>query len=439
MFAAVSLFVTTSTDERVTGPPLSLASVGEEVNGGEESEDDLLTPGTYADARSAKRRVKDEISSKALEAFSSTDFEHEPHLSPELEDAELAYEVALIANAAHELADAAEKESRQSRAAMLERERELEWIEHHEEGGDAVGTTTAMAATDGEALRARKQEEFQRSLLSARIAYDAKVREAIVEEQLKEEYMGSEVLAASMGGKEFLPFGVASAAATSAAKVALEEVESEGNDDDAVADESDVDGDAAPAAAASMIADTAERMILGEDLALFEHSPEMTTALSSDSEDQSVVPDEVIYKAEQWVKNDPAQDEVVSEAEQWRKDWVDQVRNYVNQEAIAKNKEKMLARSHDGNTSQRTSDAADDGTDDAIVDPIASDDAAGNPSKDLDVKQTSSGGDSVIKRTLQRGFVRQVIQRRRFLVTALAVVLCRRLFLAYFGNVSRLI
>jgi len=53
-----------------------------------------------------------------------------------------------LSSAAHELVEAAEKESRQSRAAALERQRELEWIEEHEDGKDL--------------RREEGREEFQR-------------------------------------------------------------------------------------------------------------------------------------------------------------------------------------------------------------------------------------------------------------------------------------
>lgn len=93
---------------------------------------DLLTPETYADSRSAEHRVEGIITAAAADAFRATDFAHEPHLSPELADVETCYEIALLANAAHEFADMADKENRQSRAAMLERERESEWIEQYD-------------------------------------------------------------------------------------------------------------------------------------------------------------------------------------------------------------------------------------------------------------------------------------------------------------------
>ncbi|KAL7544080.1 hypothetical protein ACHAXR_013511 [Thalassiosira sp. AJA248-18] len=106
---------------------------------------DILTPETYANSRMAERQVEDTIFRTAFEAFDSTDFAHEPHLSPELEAAEAAYEVALLASAAHGLANAAEKENQQSKAAMLEREKELAWIEKHGDENDGGAQQSSLA------------------------------------------------------------------------------------------------------------------------------------------------------------------------------------------------------------------------------------------------------------------------------------------------------
>ena len=56
------------------------------------------------------------------------------------------------------------------------------------------------------------------------------MQEAAVELILKEEWMGSESRAASMGGPECVSFEVASAASSVATAHALEEVEAEEND-----------------------------------------------------------------------------------------------------------------------------------------------------------------------------------------------------------------
>mmetsp|Transcript_17583 Transcript_17583/g.38068 ORF Transcript_17583/g.38068 Transcript_17583/m.38068 type:complete len:510 (+) Transcript_17583:32-1561(+) len=420
------------------------------------SDDEILTPATFADSRSAKHQVKDVITSKACEAFDSTDFAHEPHLSPELEDAEAAYEVALLASAAHELADMAEKENRQSRAAMLEREKELEWIEKHninsEDDDDDDGAAARKAEVFQRALLAaqlsnvksqraskqRRQEEFQRSLLSARIANDAKLKAANFADERrlsKEEWLGSEVRAASMGGRECLPFDVASAAASTAAENALADAEAEKNGVVVAAVKEDDGNDDAPVAAASMLADAAERMILGEDIAYFEHSPESPSReIDLDEVKQRPVLEVVDYDGSiNFQTQLSVQKQVLSEVDQWRKDYAHEIRNYVQQKGIEQTKEKLSLRSSAGGDDT----SVDDG-DNVIVDSIDATIGA-TPSEQLVVKDADSGNDGVIKRALQRGFIRRMRQRRMLLSVALAVVVSRRLFLAYFGNALRLI
>ncbi|KAL7544079.1 hypothetical protein ACHAXR_013510 [Thalassiosira sp. AJA248-18] len=428
MLAAASFFITKPKEERGETPRVGMAASGEDVD--VHNDDDLLTPETYADSRMAKNQVKDVITHKASEAFDSTDFAHEPHLSPELEDAETAYEVALVASAAHELADAAEKENRQSKAAMLEREKELDWIEKHEDenpSGAAVeaelfqqSLLAAQLANKSSMGGAKKQEAFHRSLLSARIANEVKAKEAIVQEQLKEEWMGSEAIAASMGGQECLSSSVASVASAVAAH-ALAEVEAE----EKVAEEKDLTveepNDPTPAAAASVLAETAERMILGEDIAFFDHSPESSMQIVNDAyEQQKEDPVKEVLENNDSVHKQ-AQDEGLPDINQWRKDYVDEIRSYMQQKGIEQTKEKNEDLESDGGN----------------VDSI--DTSSTTASKELEVKHTSSENSTVIKRTVKRGFIERLRERRRLMVVALAVVICRRLFLAYFGNAARLL
>ncbi|KAL9184455.1 hypothetical protein ACHAXT_002541 [Thalassiosira profunda] len=334
----------------------------------------ILTPGTFADSIAAEQQVELKVSQTASKAFESTDFSLEPHLSPELEDREAAVEAALLANAAHELVEAAEKESRQSKAAMLERERELQWIENEAD--------TAIQQSNAE-----KRESFQRSLLSARIANDARVKELAVEKQMKEEWMGSEARAASMGGQECVSFDVASAAAFEAAEHALEEVKKE-------------EHDTPPVAAASMLAETAERMILGEDLAMYDHSPELTVkeVAARDAEERY------------WEQVE----KVSSNADQWRKEYVEEIKSYVQP------------------TSSAPAPQMPSPNDD-LVDSVSE-----TTPKDTE-KATATPGKRIIKRVQKGGLMQRVRERRRFIVAALAVVACRRLFLAYFGSMKRLL
>jgi len=157
-------------------------------DGDEDGDDGVLTPGTYATSGSAELRVEEAIAYSASDAYATTDFDDEPHLCPELEDAEAAAESRLDAEAARMLAEAAEKESRQGRASVEEREREMGWIENHRGGDDArweeegegsssLTSTLYAAQLAGEyRARVRAREAFHRSMLSARIANDDNAR-----------------------------------------------------------------------------------------------------------------------------------------------------------------------------------------------------------------------------------------------------------------------
>ncbi|KAL7545253.1 hypothetical protein ACHAWF_008603 [Thalassiosira exigua] len=413
MFAASSFLVSSPKMEPGEATAINMGEGGRErKNAG----DDLLTPETYADSRLAKLQVKDTIIHTASDAFQSTDFTHEPHLSPELEDAEVAYEVALLANAAHGLADAADKENRQSKAAMFERERELEWIEKQDEDDSAIRVLKAEAfqrsllaarlantnSNDG----AKKLEGFQRSLLAARIANNAKANSPYTDQQVKEGWMGSEARAASMGGPECLPFDVASAAASSAAAHALAEAEVEEKSN------KKNEGNDAPAIAVSKVAETASRMILGEDIALVEHSTPETPV--SESQKQ-------IYPEKN--KND-----AISEVDQWRKDYVDDITNYVQAKGVEQTKEKLRLTDEGENTI---------GSSSLNVDSVGTVDTSSTA--EIAKKECNSENDSTLKRILNLRFIRKVRERQRLLIVALAVVICRRLILAYFGNGLRLL
>ena len=76
----------------------------------------ILTPGTYANSWMAKHQTKDTILSTA---FNFTNFAHKSHLSSKLEGVKTAYEVALLSN--------------DTRAKETEREKELKWIEKHDD------------------------------------------------------------------------------------------------------------------------------------------------------------------------------------------------------------------------------------------------------------------------------------------------------------------
>ena len=396
-------FVTTGAD-----------AIANETNNNED--DVLLTPGTYADSNSAERLVTDTVVAKASEAFDSTDFENEPHLSPELEDVEAAFEVALLANAAHAMADAAEKENRQSKAAMLERERELEWIERHGEGESNLGmivpssnirskekfqrSLLAAQLANKSNLRAKKQEAFQRSLLSSRIAYDVKSKENFVGQQLNEEATESSVsesVTDDFGIIDDLQFGVEIA----------QEAEYDGMNENVVGMDDDK--------AAHTSDESDESIVLGHDAS--ENSQPSEGALQVET---------AIF-----VNNDNSQlvvqAKTISILDQSRKDSVQAVRKYIHQKAIEKTKQKMMLRNTDGGESAAVNN----------VESINAD--ADDQSDEISGKELAPDSGSVMKLFNKRALIRRMPRRRRLLVVALGLVITRRLFLAYFGNALSMI
>ena len=171
----------------------------------EESDEALLTPETYADSQSAETEVEHIIMDAAVEAFQSTDFTTEPHLPPELESCEVIYD-----NTIEEEVPSKESFQRSLLAQQF-----------------AYNTKKSASVVPEEALEAsKKQEAFQRSLLAARLNSDTSDKSSLVaeEEFLQKDsqmnWMESEVRAASLGGKESLPFHDSAAMATRSADLA---------------------------------------------------------------------------------------------------------------------------------------------------------------------------------------------------------------------------
>ena len=137
-------------------------------------------------------------------------------------------------------------------------------------------------------------------------------------------------------------------------------------------------------------------MILGEDVAMYEHSPELTVkeVAARDAEERY------------WEQVE----KVSSNADQWRKEYVEEIKSYV----------------------QPTSSppAAQTLPPDDLVDSVSE-----TTPKDAE-ETTAPPGKSIIKRVQKGGLLRRARERRRFIVAALAVVACRRLFLAYFGSMN---
>lgn len=373
------------------------------------ADDCLLTPQIYATSDDAEHKVEDNIFSKASSAFESTDFEHEPHLSPELEDAEAAYEIAAIANAAHAFAESAEKESKQSMEAMLEREKEMAWIQNHQEDEVApffLSPKVNLAERNQRALlearldmdrkakvaAAKKNEELQRSLLAARFAMEKKSKDILDAEsnELRSEWMESEALAAAMGVEHTTTLGLASAAAFQAG-VSIEKTESY--------DTEEID------TPVSKLASTAERMILGEDIAL-------DIALIEEAEEH--VTDGQQANAEQI-----QQKKSISEINQWRQDYVQEIRNYMQKKAAEQTKHRLSRKNKTAVEVVSSSDSASENTGTTIA--------------------SFKSENNAVKRALDNGLIRRMRQRRRLIITALVMVLTRRLVLAWWGNALRLI
>ena len=185
-------------------------------------------------------------------------------------------------------------------------------------------------------------------------------------------------------------------------------------------------------------------MILGEDIALVEHSPESSMKLIQEEVKQPVTEKEIVLDKDTSVHDLQqsylsAQREVLSEVDQWKQDYVSEVRKYVNRNAIQKTKERMSQRSRSVHDIDREYTESIDVADDENVDLSINTVADTTPTKDLQQETMNSEGDSVIKRALQRGFVRRMRQRRNLLAVSLAVVLGRRLLLAWVGNALSLI
>ena len=388
IFVATSLLLSKSSED--SGRQLAIVAGGVDVN---ETNEALLTPGTYADSNSAERLVTDTVFAKAPEAFDSTDFTNDPHLSPELEDAEAAFEIALLANAAHAMADAAEKENRQSKAAMLEREKELDWIEHHDKNKsnmEMIVTRRNMETFQRSLLaaqlankstgRARKQEAFQRSLLSSRIAYEVRAKEIISKVE-------REISSTSLGDEDYLQFDYTSAAAVEAAN--------EKHDND-------MDGGEI---AGHITADSVESIILGDDPVFVEYTQPSEEALQVEANDDSLQGD---------VAQILVQEAEFSAQNQLGNDSVQEVRKYIHQKAIEKTKQKMSLRNIDVDGIAPSNDA---------VDTITTSDAA--LFEEISVKENTSGSNSVMKLIHKHGLIRRMTRRRSLLVAALVLVISR--------------
>ena len=405
------------------GERASFINKGQEDN---DSDSTLLTPQTYAASEDAEQKVEDNITHNAFTAFAATNFDQEPQLCPELENVEAAYETAMMANAAHAFADAAEKESKQSMAAMLEREKEMQWIQNHDDNNAPYFLSPKESVTDKKVLAEKNQrallqtrllmekkakdaaarakafqdEMNQRALLETRLMLEKKSKDAANAIEQRSEWMESEALAASMGAHEFT-VGLASVAAASATAHASGTTECEG--------ENVLLENQNPA---SVLAATAERMIMGDDIAF-------DIALIEDAEEHGVDVESDTNHDKSY-SEDPSQKETLSGINQWRQDYIQEIRSYVQKKGIEQTKNKLSRKF--GGTGEG---------DNTIVDAANTD----NPSASI---SSLESGNNAVKRALEHGLMRRMRQRRRLIVAALVVVLSRRLVLAWFGNAMRL-
>jgi hypothetical protein len=189
--------------------PLGLSS-------SERGGDALLTPETYADSESAENEVENIIMDAASDAFKSTDFTSEPHLPPELESCEVVYDTDLVLNDDP-------VPTKKSSSELFQRSLLAQQI--------AYNTKDIMSSKSDEkqkqaVVASKNQETFQRSLLAARISNDLaeksllQAEEDFIEKNSQINWMESEVRAASLGGKEILPFHDVAEMATTRADIA---------------------------------------------------------------------------------------------------------------------------------------------------------------------------------------------------------------------------
>ncbi|KAK1747296.1 hypothetical protein QTG54_001259 [Skeletonema marinoi] len=179
----------------------------------EESDEALLTPETYADSQSAESEVEHIIMDAAVEAFEATDFTTEPHLPPELENCEVIY------------ADDGEED--ESSSSLPTDSQTVSFQEALLAQQLAYNTKKSEPVVSEETQEvSKKQEAFQRSLLAARLSTDTaensllEAEEEFLQKDSQMNWMESEVRAASLGGKESLPFHDSAAMATRSADLA---------------------------------------------------------------------------------------------------------------------------------------------------------------------------------------------------------------------------
>jgi len=344
----------------------------------EESDEALLTPETYADSQSAESEVEHIIMDAAVEAFEATDFTTEPHLPPELENCEVIY------------ADDGEED--ESSSSLPTDSQTVSFQEALLAQQLAYNTKKSEPVVSEETQEvSKKQEAFQRSLLAARLSTDTaensllEAEEEFLQKDSQMNWMESEVRAASLGGKESLPFHDSAAMATRSADLA-----------------------------------DAENMMETSPAA---SSPSATDQVAAAKRKIGVTPViadwEVAKSAGQRSSKQPPADL--------------EIQSYVTKRGVELTKERMrqkLGVSTDDNKETPSKSrglvvrklAA--GTEDSVTTYLS----AGEKSKVQTVLQ------SALEKVLQTGLVKRLSQPKILIFSVLLGVLCRSLALAWFGN-----
>ena len=364
----------------MTGSGNYLESLSPELEEEECTADDcLLTPRIYATSDDAEHKVEDNIADKAFAAFETTDFEHEPHLSPELES-QLLQDNKGGGESPYFMSPKATVAELNQRALLEAR----------------IGYEVKAKAA-----AAKDKEMVQRSLLAARLSMESESKDAsssAENKELRSEWMESEALAASMGAYEHtVGLGAAASSAAQTSGVTIEEAESY-----------EAEEESKPV---SKLATTAERMILGEDIAL-------DIALIEDGGEHELETNANRDNVEQPVERK----KTVAEVNQWRQDYVQEIRNYMQKKAVEKTKRRLARK-----------DASHESTQEADLQ------STNAPEKTGTAIASFKSENNAVKRVLENSLIRRMKQRRRLIITALVMVLTRRLVLAWWGNAMRLI
>jgi len=372
--------------------PLFMADTSENVEPLITYDMELLTPATYADVESADSQVEEVIGTKASAAFESTDFDNEPELSPELDGCSLDFDELIDNTAVPTKEDAFQRKLLEERLA------------------------------NNESSGASKSEAFQRSLLSARIANDTKVKLLSSNEDVQQQTVSNTLYASESDNgteelqqqKDDINLDSDVVAATMAMEVA------EAKQDDLI---TDIVGEGNQMAAQLMKAAMEQEMRDAQARAAAE---EKKRKLEEEEKRKYLNDAPAVQQVQQPV--------ALSGINQWRKnDYVDEVRQAMYHNAMAKTKARLSSKNKSVHDEDREYESTIS-TVDEVVEPLTSTATAAVTAPSKHTEERDMKQDLVIE-----VFGKRVRQRRSYVVIALAVVACRRLFLFFFGYSMRLI